>query len=107
MKQTPFTTDKGEFLAIELPERICELKYDHHFLKGTGINECPDCGMPLNPGDWQIITPNASEATEEQAREVAEETFFQIDYETSKDFLNGTLKHLGLTGTVTVLKKVK
>lgn len=23
---------------------VCSLKYDHYFLKGTGISECPECG---------------------------------------------------------------
>jgi hypothetical protein len=27
---------------------ICSLKYDHEFLKGTGIKECPECGVCLN-----------------------------------------------------------
>lgn len=26
----------------------CSLKYDHEFLKGTGLKECPECGVCLN-----------------------------------------------------------
>jgi len=26
---------------------VCSLKYDHNFLKSTGLNECPECGESL------------------------------------------------------------
>jgi hypothetical protein len=103
MTQTPFTTDKGEFLAIKFPSGATNSEINHLLTYKKYQN-------------WQIITPNASEATEEQAREIVgshagylrDIKFPGEKYEyTTQDALEWVLSGLGLTGTVTVIKKVK
>jgi hypothetical protein len=105
MKQTPFTTDKGEFRGIDLPEGATNVQLYVGILSYDLAGNTKYLQIPFD--NWQIITPNASEATEEQAREIVPyiESVYHHSY--SRALIYMIEKVFWLTGTVTVLKKVK
>ena len=35
-------------------ENTCSLKYDHYFLKKTGIYDCPECGLVFKKNEIVI-----------------------------------------------------